>query len=144
MNQHEDHHVDEAALSRGHELRESNVRLIVKFGIGLVALTVFSMLLMWGLFEFVADYNSSKFVKPGPLTEINKLPPEPHLQVVPEADLAKMRAGEIKKLDSYNWVIRTADIVQIPIERAMQLTADDERFKLPVRLSAPSDVGPKW
>lgn len=139
MNQHEDHHVDPEALGRGHELRESNVPLIVKFGIGLVALTVFSMLLMWGLFEFVADYNSSTFAKPTPLTEINQLPPEPHLQVIPEADLAKMRAGEKKKLDSYNWVIRTANIVQIPIERAMQLTADDDRFKLPVRPSGPSE-----
>lgn len=143
MNQHEDHHVDAEALSRGHELRESNVRLIVKFGIGLVVLTVFSYVLMWGLFEFVADYNSSTFRKDAPLTELNQIPPQPHLQVLPEADLAKMRAEETKKMETYNWVIRTADIVQIPIQRAMQLTADDERFKLPIRPSEPSEAMPK-
>ncbi|MBM3263120.1 MAG: hypothetical protein FJY97_06790 [candidate division Zixibacteria bacterium] len=133
MNHPEDHHVDEQALQRGHEIHESNVRLIVKFGVALTGMTVFSMLLMWAMFEWIEGYNSSSFEKPAPLTEINQLPPEPRLQVLPEEDLAKMREAEQKKLSSYDWVIRTAEIVQIPVDRAMQLTIDDSRFSLPVR-----------
>lgn len=140
MNHIEDRHVDEQAVQRGHEVYQSNVRLIVKFGIALTAMTVFSMLLMWAMFEFIEGYNSAGFEKPSPMTEIDQMPPEPRLQVIPEEDLVKMREAEQKKLNSYNWVIRTADIVQIPIERAMQLTADEDRFKLPVRPAMAADT----
>jgi hypothetical protein len=134
MNQHHgDNHVDEAALERGHEVQETNVRLVVKFGIGLTILTVVSMLLMWGLFVVVEDYNASSFTPPALTAEKDQKPPEPRLQVIPEEDLAKLRAAEQKKLDSYGWVIRTADIVRIPVDRALQLTADESRFKLPAR-----------
>jgi hypothetical protein len=61
------------------------------------------------------------------------LPPAPRLQVIPEEDLAILRAAEEKKLSTYGWVIRTANIVQIPIDRAMQLIANDDQFKLPAR-----------
>lgn len=132
-----DHHtpepVDEQALQRGHEVVETNVSLVIKFGIGLTAMAVISMLLMWGMFVAIEDINEASFDAPSPLVEENQLPPEPRLQVIPEEDLAVLRAEEEKKLNSYGWVIRTAEIVQIPIDRAIQLTADEDRFKLPVR-----------
>jgi hypothetical protein len=139
MNHYEDDHVDEAAVARGHEVRETNVGLVIRFGVGLTALTVFSLLLMWAMFEFIEGYNAAQFEPPAPLVERNTLPPDPRLQVLPEEDLAKMRAEEQKKLNSYGWVIRTAEIVQIPVDRAMQLTADEERFKLPARPQTQTD-----
>ncbi len=132
MNFGKDHHiVDEAAVERGHEVFETNVPLVIKFGIGLTALAVISMVLMWGMFVVIEDYNALSFDAPSPMLEENTLPPEPRLQVIPEEDLIVLRETEEKKLNSYGWVIRTAEIVQIPIERAMHLIATDNQFELP-------------
>jgi hypothetical protein len=133
MNDHTPEPIDENAVSRGHEVIETNVSLVIKFGIGLTAMAVISMLLMWGMFVAVEDFNEASFDTPSPLLDQTQLPPAPRLQVIPEEDLAIFREIEEKKLNSYGWVIRTADIVQIPIDRAMQLTADEDRFKLSAR-----------
>lgn len=45
----------------------------------------------------------------------------PRLQVSPSADLKDFRAREALELSTYGWVDRTAGIVRIPIERAMEL-----------------------
>jgi hypothetical protein len=132
MNHGKNHHiVDEASIERGHEVFETNVPLVIKFGIGLTALAVISMVLMWLMFVVIEDYNAMTFDAPSPLIEENALPPEPRLQVIPEEDLIAMQEVEAKKLNNYGWVIRTAAIVQIPIERAMHLIATDDRYKLP-------------
>lgn len=132
MNLGKNHHiVDEASIERGHEVFETNVPLVIKFGIGLTALAIISMVLMWLMFVVIEDYNALSFESPSPLIEENALPPEPRLQVIPEEDLIALQEAEEKKLKTYGWVIRTAEIVQIPIERAMHLIATDDRYKLP-------------
>jgi len=132
MNLGKNHHiVDEASIERGHEVFETNVPLVIKFGIGLTALAIISMVLMWLMFVVIEDYNALSFESPSPLIEENALPPEPRLQVIPEEDLIALQEAEEKKLNTYGWVIRTAEIVQIPIERAMHLIATDDRYKLP-------------
>jgi hypothetical protein len=50
-------------------------------------------------------------------------PPAPRLQIDPHADLARLRAAEAARLSSYGWMDRPSGVVRIPIERAMQLTA---------------------
>jgi len=45
----------------------------------------------------------------------------PRLQIAPPVDLEKFRAREESELSSYGWINRTAGIVKIPIERAMEL-----------------------
>jgi hypothetical protein len=132
MNHGNNHNiVDQASIERGHEVFETNVPLVIKFGIGLTILAVISMVLMWLMFIVVEDYNAMTFEKPSPMFEENVLPPEPRLQVIPEEDMIALQEAEAKKLNNYAWVIRTAEIVQIPIDRAMHLIATDERYMLP-------------
>ena len=132
MNLGKNHHiVDEASIERGHEVFETNVPLVIKFGIGLTALAIISMVLMWLMFVVIEDYNATTFDTPSPMLEENAIPPEPRLQVIPEEDLIVLQEAENKKLNTYGWVIRTAEIVQIPIDRAMHLIATDDRYKLP-------------
>lgn len=38
--------------------------------------------------------------------------------------LKEVKAEQTKKLDSYAWIDRKAGVVQLPIERAMELTAE--------------------
>ena len=45
----------------------------------------------------------------------------PRLQVSPPADLETFREREESELHSYGWINRTAGVVRIPIERAMEL-----------------------
>jgi len=50
--------------------------------------------------------------------------PPPRLQTQPTEDLAKMQTRDNAELNSYAWVDRRKQIVRIPIDRAMQLTAE--------------------
>lgn len=133
MNEHTERPIDQVALSRGHEIREANVSLLVKFGIGLAALAVLSVLLMWAMFKFIDDYEMANLPAPEPLVETNQLPPEPRLQIIPEEDLARLRTEERRYLETYGWVIRTAEIVRIPVDRAMELSIERADRMFPVK-----------
>lgn len=45
----------------------------------------------------------------------------PELEVSPGVELGRLRAAEESDLNSYGWIDRNADVVHIPIERAMRL-----------------------
>ena len=139
MNEHAQKPIDPAAVEHGHEIHETNTSLVVKFGIGLILMTVISMLLMWGMFVVLDDYQTAQFGTPGPLVETNQLPPEPRLQVIPEDDLIKMKAAEQEVLDTYGWVFRTADIVRLPVDRAIDLSLERKDQVFPTRPDAGSE-----
>lgn len=48
-------------------------------------------------------------------------PAPPHLQVNPEADLARLNQRMEKRLHSFGWVDRSAGIIHMPIDQAMDL-----------------------
>jgi hypothetical protein len=50
-----------------------------------------------------------------------KEPPEPRLQLRPKSDLEALHASEDKVLSTLAWVDKDAGVVQVPIERAMQM-----------------------
>jgi len=54
-----------------------------------------------------------------------RLPPEPRLQDHPETELAEMRAAEAHQMDSYAWEDESRGIARVPIERAMQMVAEN-------------------
>lgn len=49
---------------------------------------------------------------------------EPVLQIDPVADLQAYKAKENDLLNSYGWVDKSAGIAHIPIDRAIELTAE--------------------
>lgn len=59
-----------------------------------------------------------------PLVRVTEEPPSPRLQIDRHADLEELRAAELARLSSYGWNERAGGVVHVPIERAMQLTAD--------------------
>jgi|SRR5579862_863138 len=64
----------------------------------------------------------------------------PQLQIAPEVDLQAFRAREDAQLNSYEWIDRSAGVVRIPIERAMELVA---QRGLPARSQTnQTEVGP--
>jgi hypothetical protein len=106
---------------RGHELADANVGALAKFGIGLgIISAVVLALMVW--FQNYLDVGQKKSAAPpSPLAGERQLPPGPHLQVVPEKDLAQVRAVEDSLLSSYGWIVRDAGVVRIPIDRAIEL-----------------------
>ncbi len=63
---------------------------------------------------------------PLPVAEANQPRPRPRaaLQADPTADMVKFAKEEEAALTSYAWVDRTAGVVQIPVERALEIVAE--------------------
>ena len=51
--------------------------------------------------------------------------PEPRLQVDAPNELRQMRAAEEAALNSYGWVDKEAGVVKIPVDRAMEILAEE-------------------
>src|SRR6478736_5802596 len=66
---------------------------------------------------------------------VRPLPPPPRLQTYPFDDIKELRKAENKVLDHYAWVDQNAGVVQIPIERAIDVLAEKG---LPYRQAEPA------
>lgn len=108
---------------RDHERRDANAAWI--FGI-VVFLFVFGMAIHFILAAFQSSLKHSAPPKDAwePVSRPSGRsvgPPGPRLQVSPQMDLQAFRAREDAELHTYGWIDRTAGVVRIPIERAMDL-----------------------
>jgi hypothetical protein len=122
---------EQAQGNPGHETRDINVRVVAWCALGLVIAAVMIHLTTAGLFVLFKHEHPSPFA-PSRITEPHPIAPEPRLQTNDRADLARVRGAEEAKLHSYGWVDKNAGVIRIPIERAMDLTA---QRGLPVRTS---------
>ncbi len=106
---------------RRYEVKDVSLRVMVYSGIGLAALVILGLLASWFVFSY--DVRVQKLGPPAsPFENARTLPPSPRLQVHPAEDLKVYRAEEDTKLNTYGWVDKSAGIVHIPIERAMELS----------------------
>jgi hypothetical protein len=80
-----------------------------------VFLVIAPLVLMWVYSSAVSDVSRRLTVRP----------PAPELQVDPAQDLARFRAQEEKRLDTYYWVDKQKGVVHIPIEEAMKKLAKE-------------------
>lgn len=122
------------AQAPGHEQNVVNLPTIVKLGLGLLAVTVVSFVLMGWLFEHFAVQQEKLDIAPSPLTGARQLPPQPRLQIVPAEALKEMQQANEARLHSYAWIDRQSGLVRIPIERAMEVLAERG---LPARRETP-------
>jgi len=89
--------------------------------IGLVLAAALILLVISPLVMIVAFPTTSADVN----RALSVKPPQPRLQTDPSADLAKFRADEDKRLNSYYWIDKKKGDVHIPIEQAMkEVTAE--------------------
>jgi hypothetical protein len=131
----------EEAIKRGHEAKDIRVRWVL-FTAGVLAISVpVAMFFLWLMFKSLAGDRYTGLTRPviNPLkNEPRRLPPKPRLQVIPGLELKELRAKEDLQLNTYGWINRTQGIVRIPIERAMELTA---QRGLPVRKPNVTNAG---
>ena len=106
-----------------HEPLEVHARGVMWFGIGLAASLVLIAVVAWFYLHVLTRAHPSAAGgarNMSPQVEA----PQPRLQADPSRDLAAFRAREESILQSYGWVDRKAGIIRIPIERAIDLTAE--------------------
>ena len=111
-----------------------NARAVMWFGIGLAA-SLALIALVVGIYLLVLQRSHPSRARNARTMEPRVTAPPPQLQGNPAADLAIMRAREEAVLHSYGWVDRKAGVIRIPIERAIELTAERG---LPARKSPPA------
>jgi hypothetical protein len=106
---------------RRYETRDVTLHTMVYSGLGLAVLVLLGFLASWFVFRYYV--RAQKLGPPAsPFDNTRTLPPPPRLQVHPAEDLKAYRAKEDATLDSYGWADKSAGVVRIPIERAMELS----------------------
>ncbi len=68
-------------------------------------------------------------------------PPAPALEAESGQTLDPYRAAENQKLNGYGWVDRSNGVIRIPIDRAMDLTAQRGLPSRPAPAATPQDTG---
>jgi hypothetical protein len=117
----------------GHETTDVNIWAIGKFGIGLVIITLLSVGLLVGVFQFFQSREDrvAKAIEPA------KVFPSPRLLVDEPKTLTQYRADEDKVVNGYGWVDQSKGVVRIPVDQAMDLLV---KRGLPVRQQTATPV----
>jgi hypothetical protein len=110
-----------------YEERDVAIRPIALTGVALFAIIAATFVIVRFLDTGLSDRLAARSEPASPLaaTYGDKAPPAPRLQTDPRGDLAALHAREAKQLDNYGWLDKQAGRVHIPVDRAMQLLAED-------------------
>lgn len=108
-----------------HEPSDVDARGVGLFVVLMVAgilATVFGLAALFTVFQATADDRD-----PGRSArqEERGEPPAPRLQVAPSHDLQSLVAQQEELLDRLEWIDRPAGIVRIPLEKALEIVAQD-------------------
>jgi len=117
------------------EPRDVSPRGILIFVGALTAVAVVVHLGIWWLFDYYQDREAREKQSPFPLAagERGRLPPPPRLEGIQQRqggtrpDHADERSGAAAELNEFRWVDRTAGVVAIPLDTAMQLVVEQNR-----------------
>jgi hypothetical protein len=115
-------HVPKANV--GHETSDIHVRPLTAL---MVVLALVCVLSLWLTRRMLTSYETTaeRLDAPvHPLAPAQETPPPPLLQEHPGRDLAQYEQSVRQQLDSYGWIDKPQGIVHIPIERAIELTAE--------------------
>ncbi len=123
-------------VEKGFETRDIALSVIIRWIITLFIFAGVASAISFGMFKLLAP--SAPTTARLPFTQ--RRPPSPVIQPLPRIDLKTFRAEENKTLTSYNWVDKNAGLVSIPIDKAIQLTAQG-RQPAPVTSAAPAPSG---
>jgi len=107
----------------GHETTDASAFYIAIFALVLALVIMLSMLFLYQMFwGFEAVVKRSDLMASPVAT--SQIPPEPRLQAQPSAELIQLRREEDDTLRTYKWIDQIQGIVQIPIERAIDLLSE--------------------
>lgn len=120
-----DHAPEHSTNGSGHDHTEANLSYVIWGGVGLALSMLIIMALVWGMFNVLktteqTDANQQAL---SPLATPGQLPPEPRLTAKPYEELQNLRSHEDQVLNHYGWQDQKNGIVHIPIDKAMDMVA---------------------
>jgi hypothetical protein len=123
-----------------YEHSDANVGGVLKSAIWLAALLVVVFLSMRWTFNKMSEMEPMGAAA-SPFVDSRQMPPAPRLQVDPQKEISDYCATQAASLNSYGWKDSKAGIVQIPVDRAIDLMVE---HPLPARAGGdvPSGVNP--
>lgn len=110
-----------------HETTDVSLTGTTRLAILSLAIIAVVMVLMYGAWGLFVGLSEGAYPPAAPITDENigqREPPLPRLQSVPNSDLQRYRQQQEQRLTSYGWVDRSAGVVHMPIDRAMDLIAE--------------------
>ena len=112
----------------GYERSDAKSRPIITFGIGLIALLFFSLVISLWLDQGLTPPapKEDKYALPAPPVAETTWPV---LQTNPYDEIREYRREEEIRLTRYEWIDRQNGIARIPIKRAMTVFLDREKGK---------------
>jgi hypothetical protein len=114
--------VKEARQRDGYEKRDISTGAVALFAVNLVVTLFVVHYLALAAFHYLAQ-QSSGYSPPSPLATTREKFPGPRLLVNQKLDMETFRASENTLLNNYGWVDRNQGLVHIPIDRAIDLLA---------------------
>jgi len=114
---------EERHFSVRFEHQDLNARNVLLTGFGVLAGTLIVIVIAFPIFKYLASYRAAS-TSTLPVTRgQTQVPPEPRLQDNPTRDYREFSAAEDSALQTYRWIDRAHGVVSIPVDRAIQLTA---------------------
>jgi len=140
MSERHEGHQDEVAERLDVETLDAEAGPLLRFGIFLAVLTAVIAVLIVGVYRYLDAREIAEKGGRYPLAAGAPpvLPPAPRLQTYPFDDIKALHREEARYLDRYAWVDKSAGVVRIPVERAIDVLAAKG---LPYRHTAPASSG---
>lgn len=108
--------------SAGHETSDASVHGIVYAALGLAIGTVLSGLIVYGIFQYLANHPvTTAPLNPMAETDRQQFPPAPRVEDHPTVEVKDLHLQEDRILSTYGWTDKKTGVVRIPIDRAMEL-----------------------
>ena len=121
---HKNHGASPSSNGPGYETQDVKGKLVFWSLAVLTVITIACVFVAaWMFVEFQQKLPSTAKAVPSLTGTDRVLPPEPRLQAIPPLDLAKYQAEQKEATTSYGWVDKTSQKIHIPIELAIDLTA---------------------
>jgi len=109
------------AVQRGHEIFDLDVSYVRWFSLGIVVLLIVTAAAAFAMLGGFRIPHPASLAAPA--AEGSASAPFATLQSAPQDELRSYRRAKAAALEGYRWVDRNGGVVQIPIERAMELMA---------------------
>lgn len=106
-----------------YEKGDVQFRGVLIFAVALAVGVVLTLVLVGGMIAILAQQSPSP-MRASRTGTPGVVPPPPLLQAQPWEDLRRYREEQSRVLSNYAWIDRKAGVVQIPIERAMDLVVE--------------------
>jgi len=119
MSAHEKHGAP--AGNPGYEVRDVNIKALLWFAFWMAVVIAMTLLAMRFTFGYLGKLTPLGPAA-SPFENSRQIPSGPLLQAAPHQELSSFCSGQTQAVQGYAWVNQAGGIVQLPIERAMDLT----------------------